>query len=93
MNENRPTVRAPAHLVLLPTAAPLPVIQHPRRGRYPRGVISIKQARKHAERRERFVGGMQELERRITSCQDYLAGLKVNFEGLQEDGVIQGERT
>lgn len=34
-----------AEIIALPCAASLPVVQHPRRGRFPRGVVSIKRKR------------------------------------------------
>ncbi len=92
MDENRPTDRASAHLVLLPSAAPLPVVQHPRRGRYPPGVISLKQAREHAERREVFARMMETTAVLVGRCDERLLFMQEMFEAMQRDGVIRGER-
>lgn len=39
------SICASARILQLPTALPEPVQQHPRRGRYPKGVVSISRAR------------------------------------------------
>ncbi|EXI90199.1 MAG: hypothetical protein AW11_00902 [Candidatus Accumulibacter regalis] len=66
---------ASAHLVLLPSASNPPVVQAPRRGRYPRGVISLRQARENVARRERFASSLHEMEMEVAMLTGKVAGM------------------
>lgn len=79
---------APAHLVLLPSASKPPVVQEPRRGRYPRGVISLRQARANVARRERFASSLHEMEREVAILTGRVAGMKYVLGDMIEKGVM-----
>lgn len=79
---------APAHLVLLPSASKPPVVQAPRRGRYPRGVISLRQARENARRRECFQRQLYDMSLELAHCQGGLAALHMIFDRMEKEGVM-----
>lgn len=82
------TARASAHLVLLPSASNPPVAQEPRRGRYPRGVVSLRQARENIARRERFASSLREMEREVAILTGRIAGMQYVLGDMIEKGVM-----
>jgi len=79
---------ASAHLVLLPSASNSPVVQAPRRGRYSRDVISLRQARENVARRERFASSLHEMEMEVAMLTGKIAGMQYVLGDMIEKGAL-----
>lgn len=79
--------RAPAHLVLLPSASNPPVVQAPRRGRYPRGVVSLRQARERAEDIKHLKKSLSDMDFKLAVFQGSIDFLHEQFNEVRGPGV------